>query len=778
MRPTFRSANRMLLRHLLLLLCLAGSAGIAVKPASAQDAGGSFVVEDIQLRGLRRISPGAVFIALPVRVGDVLDEKRSGDIVRALFETGFFSDVALEREGNVLVVVVEERPSVAEINISGNKDIKTEDLLEALREIDLAPGRVFVPSALDQVEQELQRQYFAQGKYGVQIRSEVTDLPRNRVAINIDLVEGDVARIRQINIIGNEEYDDDTLRGLFTLSTPNLLSFITGNDKYSRQKLAADLETLQSFYLDRGHLDFRIDSTQVSITPDKREMYITLNVSEGERYTVDEVKLSGNLVVAPEEMVRYVNLRPGDTFSRRSVTRTSDAITARLGDAGYAFANVNVVPEVDEQNARVKVVFFVDPGRRAYVRRISFAGNDKTLDPVMRREMRQMEAASFSAASVERSRVRLERLGFFEEVSVETPAVPGASDLVDVNFTVKERPSGTISAGAGFGQDSGFLLNAAVTQENFLGTGDAVSVNFSQSDYSRIYSLSHTDPYATVDGISRSLSASWRSTNASDANLTDFDTRTIGLNLGFNVPISEYNSFGVGVGYDSTKIDTGFFTAAEVFRFLRDNGTSFDSVRTNFSIANDTRNKRIFPDRGGLQRLAAEVALPLGDLQFYKLTYTRQHYFQFTDTTTLLLGANLGYGDSYGDTTELPFFENFFAGGFRSVRGFENNSLGPRASDDDPFGGNKLVTGRAELFFPVPFLEKQSGNFRMSGFVDAGNVFGPGERIKAGDLRASTGVAAVWISPFGAITVSLAQPLNDEDGDETERFQFNLGANF
>ena len=447
----------MRLRHLLLLLCLTGSATAAGAAQAAPQAGASFVVEDIQVRGLRRISPGAVFIALPVRVGDVLDESRSAEIIRALFQTGFFSAVDLEREGNVLVVVVQERPSIAEINITGNKDIKTEDLLTALRTIDLAPGRIFVPSALDQVQQELQRQYYSQGKYGVDIKTELNDLPRNRVAINITLKEGDVARIKRINIIGNEVYDDDTLRGVFKLSTPNLLSFITGNDKYSRQKLAGDLESLQAYYFDRGYLNFRIDSTQVAITPDKSEMYITINVSEGKQYTVEEVKLSGNLVVAPEEMAQLVTLRPGATFSRRQITRTSDLITARLGDRGYAFANVNAVPEVDEEKARVKVVFFVDPGKRAYVRRISFIGNDKTLDPVMRREMRQMEAASFSAAAVERSRVRLERLGFFEAVNVETPAVPGSNDLVDVNFTVKERASGSISAGVGFGQGSGTL---------------------------------------------------------------------------------------------------------------------------------------------------------------------------------------------------------------------------------------------------------------------------------------------------------------------------------
>ncbi|WP_290617812.1 outer membrane protein assembly factor BamA [Immundisolibacter sp.] len=770
----FSDSLRILSRSLLaIMLCLQVLQTSA--QAAAEDA---FTVRDIRLNGLQRISPGAVLIALPLRVGDRFDPQRSSAIIRALFQTEFFSDVKLDRDGDVLVIDVVERPSIAELNITGNKDIKTEDLQKGLREAGLATGRVFVPSALDQLRQELQRQYYANGKYGMKVDTKVTDLPRNRVRIDITIAEGDVARIRQINIVGNRVFDDETLRGAFKLSTPNLLSFITGNDKYSRQKLAGDLESLHAWYLDRGYLDFDIKSTQVAITPDKREIYITINVSEGQQYSVDEVKLSGNLVVEPEELVKLVKLRPGDTFSRKKMTETSDAISERLGEAGYAFANVNAAPEIDKQKATAKLTFFVDPGKRAYVRRISFSGNEKTADEVMRREMRQLEAATFSSAAVERSRVRLERLGFFEDVTVETPAVPGSPDQVDVNFTVKERPSGSISAGVGFGQGSGLLLNAAVTQNNFLGTGDSVSVNFSNSDYSRVYSVSHTNPYATVDGVSRTVSAFVRSTDAADANLSEYDTSSVGGNWGYNVPLSEFDSFGFGVGAEQTSIDPGFYTPREILDFINDNGDSYNIFRVNLSLAHDTRNRAIFPDRGALRRLSGEVAVPVGDLQFYKLNFTEQHYFPFSDTVSLLLSGTLGYGDGYGDTSELPFFENFYAGGFRTLRGFKDNTLGPRDEYDDPLGGDRLILGRSELFFPVPFMDQQSKNFRMSVFGDAGNVFAPGDPLKVGELRYSAGVAAVWISPFGAISVAIAQPFNDGPDDETQRFQFSLGAGF
>ena len=737
-----------------------------------------FVVDDIRVQGLQRISAGSVFNALPLRVGDRFDTARSGELIRALFATGFFTDIEVDREGDDVVIRVVERPSIAEIVIEGNKDITTEDLLTGLREIGLAEGRVFDPSTLDGVQQELQRQYFSQGKYGVVLNSQVTELPRNRVAIRIDIEEGKVARIRQINIVGNEVFPDKELIARFELSTPNLLTFITGNDKYSREKLSGDLETLRSYYLDRGYLDFDVESTQVAITPDKREMYITINVSEGQRYLVDEVRLSGEMIVDSEELVNLVALRPGDVFSREMLNRTSDRITARLGNEGYAFANVNAIPDVDSEAATVDLTFFVDPGKRVYVRRIAFAGNDRTRDEVLRREMRQMEGAWFSQAAVDRSRVRLQRLGFFEEVNVETPAVPGSTDEVDVEFAVTERPSGAISAGFGFAQGSGLLLNASITQDNFLGTGERVAVTFADSDFSRVYSISQTDPYFTMDGISRTYTVYLRTTNAAEENLTEFDTDSMGANIGFSVPINEYDAIGLGLGFENTEIGTNIFTPVEITSFIADEGDDFNILRASASWSRDTRNRAIFPDSGSYRSLSGEASLPFGDLSFYKVYYNQQRYFPIRNRVSFMLAGTLGYGDGYADTDELPFFENFFAGGFSTVRGFRNNTLGPRASDDDPFGGDTLIVGKAELFFPPPFLDEVSNNFRLSTFFDAGNVFGGDEDVDVGDLRYSVGLAAVWISPFGPLSVSLAVPFNDDQDDETEGFQFNLGANF
>ena len=473
-----------------LLLPIYGGAGFAAE----------FTIDDIRVEGLRRISAGTVFNALPVAVGDRIDDARTGPIIRALFATDFFRDVSVDREGAVLVITVDERPSIAELNIEGNDDIPTEDLEKGLAEIGLAVGRVFVPSALDAVSQELERQYYSHGKYGVELTTDVVPLPRNRVNVNINIVEGRVARIRDINIVGNQVFDDEALLAQFELTTPNLISFVTNDDRYSKEKLSGDLENLHSFYLDRGYLDFNIVSTQVAITPNKDEMYITVNITEGNQYLVEAVQLSGDMIVDPQELVDLVTVRPGDVFSRNQLTQTSDLLSERLGVEGYAFANVNPIPDVDEENSLVSLTFFVDPGKRAYVRRINFSGNSKTQDEVLRREMRQMEGAWFSNEAVERSRVRLERLGFFEEVNVETPAVAGSSDQLDVNFSVTERSSGSISAGFGFGQDSGFLLNGSVVQENFLGTGKRLAVTLANNDFSDVYSISQTDPYWTKDG--------------------------------------------------------------------------------------------------------------------------------------------------------------------------------------------------------------------------------------------------------------------------------------
>ena len=494
-----------------------------------------FTVTDIRVEGLQRIAPGTVFSYLPIKTGETFDEQRSAEAVRALFRTGFFKDVRIERENGVLVIVVQERPAISSIEITGNKDIESEPLLDSLKDIGFAQGRVFDRSLLEKVEQELERQYFSRGKYGVKITTTVTPLERNRVGIVIAVSEGRAARIKQISIVGNKVFDDETLLEDFQLSTPTLLSFYTGVDQYSKQKLAGDLETMRSYYLDRGYINFSIDSTQVSITPDKKDIYITINVTEGDQYKVKEVRLAGDLVVDPPALFPLVQLNPGDVFSRKRVTDTTTQISEKLGDKGYAFANVNTIPEVDEDKKEVAVTFFIDPGKRVYVRRVNMVGNTRTRDEVLRREMRQMEGGWFSSASVERSRTRLDRLGFFEEVNVETPTVPGTTDQVDVNYSVTERPSGNLLVGLGYSQSSGVLFNASVSQDNFLGSGKRVSVAFNNSDVNTVYSFSYLNPYYTIDGVSRGFGLFYRETDASEANVANYTADTFGGNVTYGV---------------------------------------------------------------------------------------------------------------------------------------------------------------------------------------------------------------------------------------------------
>ena len=757
-----------ILRVLLLTLLLTGQA-MAFDP---------FTVRDIRVEGLQRISAGTVFNFLPVQIGDQLDEGKSDEAIRALFRSGFFSDVSLGRDGDVLVVVVQERPAIANINIEGNKDIETKALLESLKEIGLSVGQMFNRSLLDKVEQELRRQYFSRGKYGVQIQTTVTPLERNRVGIQVDVTEGRVARIRQINIVGNEVYDNKTLLKQFELSTPTTFSFFTKKDQYSRQKLAGDLENLRSWYLDRGYINFNIDSTQVSISPDKKDIYITVNVTEGAQYRIREARLSGDLVVEPEELFPHVLINPGDVFSRKLITESVTKLGDRLGDEGYAFANVNTMPEVDDENHEVTVVFFVDPGKRVYIRRINMLGNVKTRDEVLRQEMRQMEGGWFSSGKVERSRTRLQRLGYFEEVNVETPPVPGSTDQVDVNYSVTEMPSGNVTVGVGYSQTSGVLLNAGVTQENFMGTGKRVSMTLNNSDVDQVYSFSFTNPYYTVDGISRSFGVFSRKIDAGEANLADYSTDTWGGSVNYGIPISEFNTIRLGMEVENISLRETIFSPDTVKHFLSTYGDEFLSFKMTGSWAKDTRNRAIFPDRGGLQRVGLELSVPGSDLEYYKLNYRHVRYFPLTDTLTLSLNGELGWGDGYGKLEDLPFFENFFAGGVRSVRGFRDNSLGPRDPNAiDPIGGSFRTVGNMELLFPVPFTDGLRA-VQLSAFLDVGNVFRDAGDFEVDELRASVGLAAIWLSPVGPLAISIARPINDKSGDETQFFQFTLGAGF
>ena len=768
------------------LLGLALLAAVVFPGAVVAD---NFVVRDIRVEGLQRIAAGTVFSYLPIKVGDRMDPTQTPELVRALYRTGFFKDVRLEREGDVLVILVEERAAISEINIEGNKAIETKDLKQGLKDIGLAEGRTFNRSVLEKIENELRRQYFNQGKYGVKVESTVTPLERNRVAINIDIVEGETATIKRINIVGNKAFDEDDLLDEFKQTSGGWLSWITKDNQYSKQKLSGDLETLRSFYLDRGYLNFRIDSTQVTITPDKQDIYVTINVTEGEVYRIEDIKLAGELVVPPEEYFPLIQLTRGEPFSRKKVVQSNERMVQKLGELGYAFANVNPSTQLDEAKKTVAVTFFVDPGKRVYVRRVNFKGNAKTRDEVLRREFRQMESAWFSGSQVKDSRQRLQRLGFFETVNVETPAVPGSADQVDVDVTVKERDSGSLTAGIGYGQSQGILLNASIVQNNFLGTGKRVALTFNNSDINTIYSLSYTNPYFTPEGISRGFSLLYRSTDFTELTTSQYLTDVVRGGVNFGVPITDTDRINFTLDAESTEIKLGQGVSAQLAAFVLEYGSDYLNFPLGVSWVRDSRDRAIFPTTGGVQRVFGEVTLPGSDLEYWKIGYTHRRYFPLSTSFTLALNLDIGYGEGYGNTSELPFYEHFYAGGVGTVRGFELYSLGPRDSNGDAYGGNLRTVANVELLFPMPG-RAFADSVRLAAFLDAGNVFLTSEGgipassgccangFDAGDLRYSAGVGATWLSPFGALTVSLAQPLNKEDDDETQMFQFQFGQSF
>ena len=736
-----------------------------------------FVIEDIRVEGLKRITPGTVFNYLPMKVGDKFNDSISSDAVRALFKTGFFDDVKVEKDGNDLVLIFKERPAIGTISITGNEDVKSDELLDNLKQIGFAEGRVFLQAQLDMVEAEMQRQYYSFGKYAAEITSTVTPLDNNRVAIKIDVSEGIVAKIKKINIVGNSIFDEEDLLKVFNLSTSTMFSFFSKNDQYSKQKLSGDLESLRTFYLDRGYLNFAIDSTQVTITPDKKGIYITINVTEGEIYKVSDVKLGGDLTIPQDDLLKLITIKPGELFSRKKVTGTTKNITDRLGEEGYSFANVNSIPNIDKEAKTVSITFFVDPGKRVYVRRINFTGNTKTKDEVLRREMRQQEGAWISTSQVERGKLRLQRTGYFRDVNVETPLVPGVSDQVDVNYAVEEAPGGQFGIGLGFSQNSGLILTTSLSQDNFLGSGKRISFSFNNSDVNSRYSLGYFNPYYTIDGVSRGFNAFYRETNAFDANLSDYDSKNVGGDIAFGLPISENNSIDTAFQYQKTDIKLGTLASTQVTDFVNTNGSEYDIFSWNVGFRYDTRNNAILPDKGTYHRIGSEVVLPGSDVEYYKLIYETKWFTDIYQDYILTLGADFGYGDAYGDTSELPFFENFYAGGPRSIRGYKENTIGPRDNTRRAIGGSTKIIGNAELILPVPFLEdfKQA---RISGFFDAGNVYGPDEDIEFDDIRYSTGISAIWVSPFGAISASYAVPLAEKSTDQTQHFQFTFGTTF
>lgn len=755
-----------------------------------------FTISDIRVEGLQRVPAGSVFGAVPVNVGDDVDQMDVRQIIRSLFETGMFNDVKVGRDGNVLVIIVEERPSIDSIEIEGNKAIKTEALLEGLSKSGLAEGQIFKKVTLEHIRSDLERQYVSQGRYGANIKTEVKELPRNRVAININVSEGSVSGIRHINIVGNKVYDDATLLEMLELKLPSLFSFYTKDDQYSREKLTSDLETLESWYLDRGYLNFSVDSTQVSISPDKEDVYITVNVTEGEQFTVDGVEIAGELHDVPEGNIRaLLVVGEGQIFSRERMTVSEERIERALGNSGYTFASATGQPVADEKDNTVKVKFFVDAGQRAYVRRITFRGNTVTQDEVLRREMRQMEGGWASTAQIERSRVRLQRLGFFKEVNVETPSVPGVEDQIDVNYSVEEQPSGSISATLGFAQDTGLILGVNYQESNVFGTGNSVNLGVNHSSFQTAYNFSFFDPYFTVDGVSRGYSVFFRSSDFDERNIARFSTDSFGGSVNFGYPISEVSRVGFGFGYENTNIKEGAFPAQEISQFLASEGNKFNLISLTASYSMSALNRGLLPTRGRSQELSFEVTVPGSELQFFRLRYNGQIYFPLIRPLTLRLSTKMGYGDAYGSTDVYPFYKHFYAGGFGSVRGYETSSLGPRATpsprdpftrrDPNPIGGNVLISGSAEVLFPLPFVEDQR-QIKSVLFMDAGNVFNTNcpristicHDIDEGELRYTAGIAVTWITGFAPISFSLGMPINEKVGDDAKTFQFELGKTF
>lgn len=767
-----------------------------------------FTVSDIRVNGLQRVSAGSVFGAMPLNVGETVDERSLAEATRSLFQTGFFEDIQLSRDGDVLIITLVERPSISSLEIEGNKTISKDDLLKGLKESGLAEGEIFQQATLEGVRNELQRQYVAQGRYSANIETEVIAQPRNRVALKINVTEGPVASIQHINIVGNNVFSDDELIDLFELKTKNWRSFFSSSDKYAREKLSGDLERLRSYYFDRGYINMDITSTQVSITPDKKHVYITVNVDEGEQYTIRDVKLSGDLKV-PEEDIRGLLLsREGQVFSRQVMTTTSELITRRLGNDGYTFANVSGVPQPHDDDNTVTLTYVIDPGKRAYVNRINFRGNTKTKDEVLRREMRQMEGGWASTYLIDQSKTRLERLGYFKEVNVETPAVPGTDDQIDVNYSVEEQPSGSITASVGFAQNAGLILGGSISQSNFLGTGNRVSLGLTRSDYQSNYNFSFVDPYWTVDGVSLGYNAFYRTTDYDkldvDVSTYSMDSFGAGINVGY--PISETSRLNFGLGAQQDKLKTGRYTVDEIMEFIDEEGKKYTNFKATAGWSQSTLNRGMMPTRGYSQSVVLETTVPGSDLSFYRLDYSGQIFAPLTTGYTLRFHTDIGYADSYGSTSDLPFFEHYYAGGFNSIRGFKDSSLGPRSTPStgryeaegairdydrkaQPFGGNVLIQGGAELLFPMPFVKDQR-SLRTVLFWDVGNVFDTncssaqknrndsGCGIKYDNVASSVGVGLTWVTALGPLSFSLGFPVKKPDNSDTQVFQFSLGQTF
>ena len=802
----------MLDRYLLPETCVSlALAALLAWPVTGYSATESFVVRDMRVEGLQRISEGTVFNYLPVNPGDTMNEQLAREAIRALYSEGLFLNIELRRDGDALVIVVQERPSIEEFTIDGNKDIKTEDLTSSLRNAGLARGKSFDRSVLEEVEQFLTEQYYDRGKYNVSVKSTVEERPNNMVRIGVDIKEGKRARIRQINIVGNDAFTDEQIRGVFELKTPNWQSWIRQDDRYGKEALSGDLEALRSYYMDRGYADFDVTSTQVAISPDKKDIYITMNVAEGDQYTISDIKIAGKMVIPEESLRPLVLAKPGETFNLNRLTRSTELIAFRLGQDGYAEAEVNPIPELDRDNKEVAVTLFVEPKNRMYVNRINFNGIDSVNDEVLRREIRQMESSYLSNTLVDRSKVRLQRLPYIENVEVDTQPVPGSPDMVDVNFDVEYGLPGQFGGGVGFSESQGLILNGNFVHSNFLGSGNRIAAEINSGNFSKVYSLSHTDPYRTIDGVRRTISLASRDITQFTSTASDLSTETITASIDYGYPISENQSISFGLAWQDAQLATFSNSTQQSQDWLLNNGDStrtfipeigVDAIVTKFNsfelIAGwsyDSRNRALFANRGTRQRVFLNYAVPGSDVEYFTARYDIRKYFGLPKGFTLSLNAEVAFGEGLNNTTALPPFKQFRGGGPDSVRGFGESELGPIDSFGNPYGGNLLVASQLELIIPTP--EKWSSRARVSLFYDVGNVFNTGEvaftdklgdRItydfEKDDLKHSVGIAAEWLAPLGLFRFSYAFPLNDFGGnsrlfaDEVERFQFSIGQAF
>ena len=735
-----------------------------------------FVVKDIRVEGVQRVEPGTVFGYLPVKVGETFTDDKGAESIRALYNTGFFKDVQIRSEGNVLVVRVEERPAISQLEFIGFKEFDKEALRRTLRGVGVAEARYYDKSLIDRAEQEIKRQYVSRGYYAAEVSTTVTPVDANRVSITFTVDEGPTAKIRQINIVGNKAFKEGDLRDEMQLSTPNWLSWYTKNDLYSKQKLTADLEALRSFYLDRGYLEFAIESTQVSITPDKKDIYLTLNIHEGEQYKVSDIKLTGELLGKQAEMEKLIKLKQGDVFSSAKLSSTTKSITDLLGTYGYAFATINPQPQINQSDRTVALTLVVDPGRRVYVRRVNVVGNSKTRDEVVRREMRQMEASWFDGEKLQLSQNRINRTGYFTDANITTEDVPGTSDQVDVNVNVTEKPTGQINLGLGFSSTDKLVLSAGIRQDNVFGSGTSLGLDVNTSKSNRTIAVTQYDPYFTTDGISRSTELYYR-TYRPLYYTGDQDYRVVqeGGNLKFGVPFSETDTVFFGLGYERTSIDVTSNTPLAYQNWVAKNGRVTNNFPFTIGWSKDQRDSALVPTRGRYQQANLEVGMP-GGVTYYRAYYQHQWFYPLSKSFTMAFNNEIGYGHGYG-SKDFPIFKNYYAGGIGSVRGYETSTLGPRDANGVAIGGASKFIGNVEFIFPLPGSGVDR-TVRLFTFFDYGNVFAEGQPYKLGDMRYSTGFGLSWLSPIGPLKISMGFPIKRKAEDQTQRFQFQIGTAF